>query len=261
MRRCEQRLFFLILAMLAVASPAVAQQVLDVSITPPTIAIGAVYDGGEVQVSGQLPVDCEAVVRVMGERSDLHLKKKGKVGGLLWMNLDTITVQNVPAVFIIQTAKEMNQILGPNAGSSNARKLGLEYLQEETRILPDSPDKAALFKEFMKLKQSEGLYSSGKDLLRYGKTGATEKSFEVKVPIPARFPPGSYQVEVYAVNAGEIKGQASQPLEVKLVGLPALLFSFSFQNAALYGLFAVVVALVAGLVIGVVFSGSKGGSH
>ena len=62
----------------------------------------------------------------------------------------------------------------------------------------------------------------------------------------------------YAVSAGEVRAQASQPLEVKMVGLPALLSSFAFQNGALYGLFAVVVALLAGLVIGVVFSGSKG---
>ncbi len=55
--------------------------------------------------------------------------------------------------------------------------------------------------------------------------------------------------------------QTKLPLEVKMVGFPGLLARFAFNNGALYGLFAVVVAIVSGLIIGVVFSGSKGGSH
>jgi uncharacterized protein (TIGR02186 family) len=261
MKRWLQILWVLALGWLIAGSPAAAQEVLQAAISPRTIAIDAIYNGSDLLVSGRLPADCEAVVRIMGERGDLHLKKKGKVGGLLWMNLDTITVQNVPAVFRLYTAKDFAELIGPPSDSSAVRKLGLAFLQEETGIVADSSDHVALFKEFLKLKESEGLYSTTKGLLAYPENRGGEKTFEVKAPIPAHFPPGKYQVEVYAVKAGEVRAQANQPLEVKMVGLPALLASFAFQNGALYGLFAVVVALLAGLVIGVVFSGSKGGSH
>jgi len=261
MKQWRLKLWILALGMLSMGSPAAAQQLLQATIAPQTIAIDAVYNGAGLLVTGQLPADCEAVVRIMGERSDLHLKKKGKVGGILWMNLDTVTIQNVPVVFIIQTAKDFVEVLGPHPDSSEVRKLGLPYLEKETGIMPESADHAALFKEFVKLKESEGLYTSTKGLLHYPKTSDAQKSFEVKVPISASFPPGKYQVEVYAVSAGKVTAQASQPLEVEMVGVPAFLFAFAFQNGALYGLFAVIVALVAGLIIGVVFSGSKGGSH
>jgi uncharacterized protein (TIGR02186 family) len=261
MRQWRRKLWVLALGMLSMGSPAAAQQLLEATIAPQTIAIDAVYNGADLLVTGRLPADCEAVVRIMGERGDLHLKKKGKVGGILWMNLDTVTIQGVPAVFILQTAKDFVEVLGPHPDSSEVRKLGLPYLEKETGIMPESADHAALFKEFLKLKESEGLYASNQGLLHYPKTSDAQKSFEVKVPIPARFPPGKYQVEVYAVSAGAVAAHATQPLEVKMVGVPAFLSSFAFQNGALYGLFAVVVALVAGLAIGVVFSGSKGGSH
>jgi uncharacterized protein (TIGR02186 family) len=258
MKRWVQVLWVFTLGWLIAGSSAAAQEVLQVAVSPRTIAIDAIYNGSDLLVSGRLPADCEAVVRIMGERGDLHLKKKGKVGGILWMNLDAITVQNVPAAFMLYTAKDFAELVGPHPESSAVRKLGLASLQEETGIVADSGDHVALFKEFLKLKESEGLYSTNLGLLAYPENRGGEKSFEVKAPFSAHFPPGKYQVEVYAVNAGEVRAQASQPLEVKLVGLPALLSSFAFQNGALYGLFAVVVALLAGLVIGVVFSGSKG---
>ncbi len=254
-------LLILALGMWVFFSPVAADQGLQLTIAPESVAIDAFFHGSQILVTGKLPEDCEAIVRIMGQHSDLHLKKKGRIGGILWMNLDTITIENIPSVFMIYTAKDLAQLLGPHPESSEVRKLGWASLQEDTRIVPISADHDALFKQFIKLKDKEGFYRSNKGLLHYGKVSDTRKSFEVSVPIPARFPPGKYQVEVYAVRQGEVISQAVQPLDVKMVGFPAWLSSFAFDRGALFGLFAVVVALVAGLIIGVVFSGSKGGSH
>ena len=254
-------LCYLALGIFLCHAPTAADQGLQFSIVPNSVVIGTFYNGDRVTVTGQLPEDCEAVLRIMGQSGDLKLKKKGKVGGLLWMNLDTVTLENVPSVFMLYTAREFNQLLGPNPELSQLKKLGWASLRENTRIIADSADHDALFKEFIKLKEMEGFYCTNQGLLNYGKTAASQKSFEVSVPIPARFPPGRYQVEVYAVRDGQIVTQAVQPFEVKMVGFPAMLSSFAFNRGALFGLFAVVVAIAAGLVIGVVFSGSKGGSH
>lgn len=261
MKLWRRALWFLALGIGTCFSPALAEESLQLTIAPESVAIDAFYHGSQILVTGKLPADSEAIVRIMGQRSDLHLKKKGRVGGILWMNLDTITIEDVPSVFMIYTAKDLTELWGPHPESSGVRKLGWASLQETTRIAPASADHDALFKEFIKLKDTEGFYRINQGLLHYGPAGGTQKSFEVSVPIPARFPPAQYQVEIYAVRQGEVVGQAVQPLQVAMVGLPALLSSFAFNRGALFGLFAVAVAVVAGLIIGVVFSGSKGGSH
>jgi len=261
MKLWRRALSIFALGMWAFLSPVAAEETLQLTIAPESVAIDAFYHGSRILVTGKLPADCEAIVRIMGQRSNLHLKKKGRVGGILWMNLDTITIENVPSVFMIYTAKDLTELLGPHPESSGVRKLGLASLQEHTRIVPISADHDALFKEFIKLKDKEGFYRTSQGLVHYGSAGDTQKSFEVSIPLPARFPPATYQVEVYAVRQGEVVAQAAQPLEVTMVGFPALLSSFAFRRGALFGLFAVVVAVVAGLIIGVVFSGSKGGSH
>jgi hypothetical protein len=64
----RQNLWGLVLGLMAMSSPAAAQQVLQTTITPQPIIIDAVYNGSELRVAGQLPADCEAVVRIVGER-------------------------------------------------------------------------------------------------------------------------------------------------------------------------------------------------
>jgi uncharacterized protein (TIGR02186 family) len=243
----------------AVSTP--ARAALQVKVAPGAIAIDTFYNGDRLLVSGQLPEDCEAVVRVIGERSDLRLKKKGKVGGILWMNLDTVTFNNLPSVLIVQTAKDFREMLGAHPENTAGWKLGLESLEETTAIVPQPTDKITLFKELLKLKEEEGLYAVSSQGLHYQEASGGWKSFEVGIPIAPRFPPGKYTVEVYALRGGEVVDQDTQPLEVKLVSFPGMLAALAFQHSALYGVCAVVIAIMAGLLTGILFSGGKGGSH
>jgi hypothetical protein len=53
--------------------------------------------------------------------------------------------------------------------------------------------------------------------------------------------------------------QTSRSMEVKLDGFPAMLSVLAFQHGAVFGILATLVAVVAGLVMGFVFGGGKGG--
>jgi hypothetical protein len=75
--------------------------------------------------------------------------------------------------------------------------------------------------------------------------------------VPSRLSPGSYTVEVFAVKDGVIVAQDAQPLNAKLTGAPAFLADLAFNHAIWYGVLASIIAIVAGLGIGLVFQ-SKG---
>jgi uncharacterized protein (TIGR02186 family) len=236
-----------------------AQQPLQASISPRTVAIGSFYDGATVTVTGEAPADAEVVVRLIGKRHDLHLKKKGKVFGLLWMNLDTKTFEDVPNVYMLYSSVPFEKLLGTDGASSAAWKLGLSSLEEGTKILPETSDRKLLFDELLKLKQSEGLYAVRNDKVRYLKTSGDQRSFETALEIPARVAPGQYTVETYAVKDGNIVAQASQGLNVQLDGFPAMLSVLAFQHGAIFGVLATLIAIFAGLIMGFVFGSGKGG--
>lgn len=242
---------------LLVAAAAVrADDPLQATITPDSIGIGSFYDGSSVSVTGEIPADCEAVVRVVGQKSDLHLKKKGKAMGLLWMNMETVTLEGVPNVYILYASKDLNEVLGSRGEKCTGWKLGLPSLCEGINITPAS-DKKALFEEFLKLKEEEGLYSV-KSGVQYSKPIGERKTFKVKVAIPSRLPAGQYTVEAVALRDGEIISTRTQPLTVKLEGFPGLMGVLAFNHSLLYGILATLIALVAGALTGFLFGGGKG---
>lgn len=240
------------------AQPAISGTPISVNLEPNVIAIGALFSGAQTFVSGMVPADSEVVVIVSGRKDDLTLKKKGRAFGLVWMNLDSVTFHQAPVLYLVQTSKALEDLSRSDPSQWQKLGVGLECLKERLEITPDPPERDALCREFLKLKENEGLYAvRGSDVV-YGAPRNGMKTFEVGIDLPSRVSPGEYEVKVLTVENGAVVGSASQNLKVKEVGVPAMLSSLSFQHGSLYGLLAVLAAIGAGLLMNFIFGESKG---
>ena len=81
------------------AAPAAAD--LEVIVQPQTIQIGGNYNGTQISVSGEAPSNADILIRVKGETENYKLKKKGRALGVLWMNLASVDISNVPNLFLL----------------------------------------------------------------------------------------------------------------------------------------------------------------
>ncbi len=228
------------------------------NVEPRVIQIGAFYNGQQISIRGSAPADSEVVVRVTGKSKDLELKKKGRVLGFFWMNLGTITFEHVPDVYLIYTAKSLANRTQRDLASSELHKIGFEAIEKEAEISVNPCEKHILFAELIKLKESEGLYGIHNDAIRYDAGKGPMKTFSGSLWLPPRLPTGQYTIDVFALNAKEILGQADEKLLVEQVGFPAFLASLAFNHGAIYGVVATLVATAAGLITSIIFKGSKG---
>lgn len=226
-----------------------------VKMTPQPVSISTFYNGTTVMVRGTIPASAEAVIRLSGEGEDLHLKKKGKVAGLLWMNTGDLTFHNAPRVYKLYTASALNDI-----GSSPAADFSFTALTDRIEISPAGEDKVFLISEFVRLKEEDGLYSQEGDTISYGAAQDGMKTYQTAMAIPPAMKQGNYTVELAVVGADGQVATFARPLELRQVGFPAQLTSMAFGHATWYGVMAVIIALVAGLFMGIVFKG-KGGAH
>ena len=80
-----------------------------------------------------------------------------------------------------------------------------------------------------------------------------ERLFRTRVALPANVPTGDYSVTVYLVNDREITSISETGLSVRKVGFEAKLTEFAFEQAPIYGLIAIIIALIAGWFAGFVF--------
>ncbi|MBW2022615.1 MAG: TIGR02186 family protein, partial [Deltaproteobacteria bacterium] len=58
---------------------------------------------------------------------------------------------------------------------------------------------------------------------------------------------------------GKVIASAKEILKAEEKGLPNLVASLAFQHSTTYGVLATVIAIIAGLIMGIIFKGGKGG--
>jgi len=233
-----------------------ADAVSRVNVTPTTIPMGVGFNGATLQINGEVPAGSDIVLRFVGKPREEHMRQKGKVFGLVWMNRTALTFKNVPTVCLVQASRPFDQ-LGAAAGTFTLDRLRQAVKVEEASACDGDLDVPA---ELLRLKQQEGLCRESVGGVRFGPETGGVQPFEADLKVPPALSPGNYTAEVVALKDGRIVGQAAVPVTAQLVGLPAWLNNMAFKHGTLYGILAVVVAILGGLLIGLVFQG-KGGAH
>jgi uncharacterized protein (TIGR02186 family) len=212
------------------------------------------YDGGIVHVRADVPAGSEIVVLCRSGDAPLHVRKKGKALGLLWMNTGDASWESVPGVYLLRSSVALDS-LGP-VWELERLGIGIASLRASAR---PGPGADSVFGELVRLKQKEGLWavSTGAVSLETGTHGVVAVA---DLPVPVKAQPGVYDVLVYAFEegGGRLVGRGS--FEVSHGGVPGFIASLAAGHGLLYGVLAVVVAVAVGLLTGVVFGlGSKKG--
>lgn len=235
-----------------------AAGLLEMKVRPNHIPMNATYNGLKLSVTGRIPVNAEALIRFVGKIQTHQLKKKGKALGVLWMNLGAVTFRGVPTVFILCPSDVIGNWMRKETDEWRHVALGFGALENQTDIVPPSENKNTLFQEFVKLKQHGGLYEVQKNAVKYKQVGGSVKTFSCTVSLPSDLPQGRYRVQVFALRGGRVISHGEETIEAAATGLPAALSSLAFHHGTLYGVLAVLVALLAGALTGFIFKGGKG---
>jgi uncharacterized protein (TIGR02186 family) len=225
-------------------------------IEPKQLRINSFFHGQDIAIRAIFPCDCDLVLKIIGPREDLKLMKKGRVGGL-WMNVENVTFKNIPKVYLLWTPKNLPAL----GGSQGLKELKLDYASILSGSLPGKTgeQKELLIQELIKLKERDRLYNIFDGTIQAKPLGKSSMSqAEATLHLPVKIHPGNYTLELIAVKEGKNSLLLSQPLQVQLSGLPAIISSLAAQRGLLYGILAVIIATLSGLGMGVLFT-SKGG--
>lgn len=243
---------FALLCVLLVAFPGAALAAgVDFSVSPQAIEIDTFYNGTTLQIAGSVPDGAQVVLRFTGASEDVHMKQKGKALGLLWMNMNSLLFQNVPKVCLTQSSVPLTALGQAGAGLNTA------VLMDKVGIEPGTADRNTLLPELLKLKELEGLYRQGSGAVVLGEKSGGQRRFQANMSIPSRLSPGAYVVEAFAVMDGKIAAESTRAMDVRMVGVPAMMADMAFNHGAWYGVLSSVIALLAGLGVGLVFQSKE----
>ena len=227
----------------------------DVSlkIKPNEIHIDTLFNGSVVTLTGELPADQDIIVEIAGPVENAMFDMKGQFGPF-WMNRDKLEIENAPNLYGLllpdrpALKQDMHQI-----------GLGWETIKNRIMIEPAALGLDAIFDMFIALKESEGLYNENLGAVTYGQVHDGMKTFTADFPFPSSTSVGEFQVTATSVKNGQRVQQVSHDLTVKETGFIKFIHRLAFDNSLIYGVFSVLIALMAGAVMGVMFK--SGGAH
>ena len=239
------RLVLLVTLLYTPLSEATAQA-LVADLSEDRIDITTGFTGSDVLLFGATDGSGDVIVVVRGPSGRVVMRRKSRVAGI-WVNRDSAELRDVPSFYYVAASAPPSDILP--VAVLQAERIGSEHLRLET-IDGLAPAEAAAFGAAL-------IRNKQRDLLFYDALGAVEfvgdRLFRARVAFPANVSTGVYGVDVYQVVDGIIASKTTTPLRIRKAGFEAEVFDFAQTSPALYGLIAIVIALVAGWLAGYVF--------
>lgn len=224
------------------------------------ITIDFFYHGSTVSVRGISEPGTDLVIKITSPEGHQVLKQKGKVAGVLWMNVGQLKFEQTPNFYEVFSTKKVEDILSREEMEKYV--IGYPALAKHVEITPvvTEEEKAKWFDEFVKFKEASKVYvtSSGKIETTMNADGKQE--YYVLTDWPYQAQPGDYLVSVYAVKDNKVMEQAQSKVNVEQVGMVKTLATMAKNSPAIYGFLSIGVALGAGFGVSLVFR-KGGGSH
>lgn len=211
------------------------------------------FDGAQLILFGAVgssavdPVNdaFDVVVVVRGPEAETVVRRKDNVSGI-WINNANLYFPAAPGYYAVAASRPLDDIAHPTVFASYG--IGFDNLPLVARsdrglVDPDPKFRQALYR----LRSGENLYRQEVDSV----TLVAEGLFRTDVHLPANVPVGEFLVETFVFQQGSLKARNRIKLNVDKEGFERAAYDFAHGYPFLYGLTAVLVALGAGWLAGV----------
>ena len=219
-----------------------AEQSFTADLSDHLIAITTGFNGTSVLLFGITPpAGNDVAVVVRGPPANVTVRHKRRLGPI-WVDGATVDFKGVPSFYAVASSRPLAE-LAP-AAELDRYKVGTGHLGlDEAAPAGLDPTETTVFRDaLLRAKQRAGLYTTTPGRIAF----VGDQLFRTRIVFPADVPPGTYKVQVLQFVDGRVAHAQENALEITKVGVEAQLYDVAVHQAALYGLAAILAAVVAG---------------
>ena len=210
------------------------------------VAITTGFAGSDVLLYGAVDGPGDVIVVVRGPNEPIVMHRKSRVVGV-WANTATMTFEEAPSFYAVASSRPLEEIT--TEATLDLQRIGVDRLNLDLGLRASANLAKEWEQALIRNMQRRGLYSAEVGEVTF----RGPQLFRSEVRFPSNVPTGQYQVEVYLLREGKIIQAQTIPLIVSKIGLEADIFDFAHDSSALYGLIAILVALVSGWLAHIAF--------
>ena len=227
------------------SNTALAEAYFDISEN--NIKIETNFIGKEVIIFGILNDDQETIMTIKGPEKNALIQKKERILGF-WFNTKKITYNQIPSIFFIASSNEIEEILPTS--TIIKEELSFDYLLENKTSQRNFISDISLDtwkSNFVRIKKNKNLFKE------YEIENIDNKLFQTRIFFPAKSIPGEYKVNIYQIKDNLILNNKEKVITLKKSGIGNQIYNFAHKNAAAYGLFAIIFAVLSGFLAATLF--------
>ena len=216
-------------------------------ISDDNIKIETNFKGKEIIIFGILNDGEETILTIKGPQKNAVIQKKERILGF-WFNTKKITYNKIPSIFFIASSKNIEDILP--ASTIIKEELSFDYLLENKTSQRNFISDISLDtwkNNFVRIKKNKNLFKE------YEIENIDNKLFQTRIFFPAKSIPGEYKVNVYQIKDNLILNNKEKVITLKKSGIGNQIYNFAHKNAAAYGLFAIIFAVLSGFLAATLF--------
>lgn len=201
------------------------------------INIDTNFHGTKILLFGARGDAGNIIITVRGPKKNYIVSKKQKLLGI-WYNGQRVKFNNAFSYYSIfstlKNHKNANELLEKlELGTHN-----IKFNAKSTEKVNKSDFTLHLIKDL----EQKQLYSLGSKNIEF----LDETLFKIILDFPKNISRGVYSVEIYLINESKLVSFQSIPIYVNQTGFSAQISDYAHQQPLLYGLLAILIALVIG---------------
>lgn len=240
------RLLTLLAFVAAFVLPARAQsEEIIAGLSQNVVSINATFVGSEILIFGAIKRETPApedplgvIVVVEGPSQAITVRRKAKRMGI-WVNTDSAEVSAAPSFYAIATSAPFQNLVTESVDQA----LHIS-IPESIRIFRsanvEDPDSFA--EAVKRIREKEGLYK-----LDEGGVNLREDTlFDARIELPANLTEGVFKARIFLTRDGKVVNAHVADIDVQKVGLERWLYNLAHEQALIYGLMSLAIAIAAG---------------
>ena len=238
------------------AEPIDFPEKLDIGISTDEIAITSDFRGADLTIFGAIDgfnADLLAqgkyniVVALEGPKENTTVRKKERVFGI-WINTSAMTFELVPESYSLSSTRDIETIAPPD--DMNKLGVGVSHLPlTPVGFIGDGSNLTEFREAFKRLREVTGVYQRDPGGVQF----ISSSLFKASVRLPADVPNGVHIVRAYLFRDGVFVAAKALPLRVTKTGLEEAITAAAHESPFLYGIIAVLLAVITGWLASIVF--------
>ena len=213
------------------------------------VKVSSSFIGTDVMVFGTANDKDDIIVVITGPTETAIVRKKGRVSGI-WINKEKLEFREIPGFYAIASTRPLREIT--ETSELKKQKIGIHNVIT-TASLNSKDESIKTFKSFkdalIRGQKTKGLYLDMPLTIDV----VSKRLFKTTFHFPNNMTTGIYTVKVFAFQKKRLVSMVSKTISVEKIGIGADVFKFAKEQSALYGLLAILIAVLSGWIASVIF--------